>query len=692
MKKIISFFVFGLTLAIPFTSALAAVFPSDSYYSNQWYLEKIGANIAWDKITATPDITIAVIDSGVAIKHPDLKKNIWKNTKEIPGNGIDDDHNGFIDDVSGWDFVTNTADPNPKTSIDATPTALSHGTIVSGIIGAVGDNSYGITGVTWNVKIMPLRALNEKGEGRVSDVIKAIDYAIKNKADIINLSFTGFSYSESLREALMRAYNAGVLVTAAAGNDETVTSDGYSTDKTPIYPACYQGNNGEKLVIGVAATDQIDEKAPFSSHGHQCIDLTAPGVGFFGTMARGFGFDNEKYRGYFDGYWSGTSMATPLVSGALALIKEANPNLSHDDIIKILLRSTDNIDKANPNYIGQLGVGRLNVGTAVNWAFDKLNDFTGQIIISPYYSGNNVNRFESHLNKIKLTQANGTTSMADFNVSSIKTNSDISVAGVDLAGDGNDAIAVGSPKGEAPSVSIFSRYGKLKKKFSVFTKKYLGGVSVSNIDINGDGKSEIMVAPLGGYQPLIQIYDASGKLKKEFLAYDKTFTKGISVAAGDVDGDGKVEIVAAPGIGGGPHIKVFDTNGKLESQFMAYDKNFRGGVKIAVGNVDGRVNGSRAEIITAPQSALKPQVNVFDSFGNLKKTFLAYDNKFTNGLSLAVGDLNNDGSVEIITGVSAGGAPHVRVFKGDGEMLQSFYAYPETFSSGVNVGYVSFVN
>jgi len=692
MKKIISFFVFAFIFIIPLTSVSAAVFPNDRYYTNQWYLGRIGINQAWEKINAAPNITVAIIDSGVQIKHPDLKSNIWRNTNEIPGNGIDDDHNGFIDDINGWDFINNNADPNPKMSIDATYMGLAHGTMVAGIVGASGNNSYGIAGLAWSVKLMPLRALDESGAGRVSNVIKAIDYAIKNGADVINLSFTGFAYSGSLREALIRAYNAGVLVVAAAGNDETNLSNGYNTDQTAIYPACYEGNNGEKLVIGVAATDGIDQKAPFSSHGHRCIDISAPGVGFFGATPRGFGFDNDMYNGYFDGYWSGTSMATPLVSGALALIKESNPNLSHDDMIRVLLRSTDSIDKINPNYAGELGSGRLNISAAINWSLDKLNDSTGRIIISPYYNGNSINRFESHINKIKISQADGVDTGTEFSLNNTKTVYAANIAGADIDGDGNGEIITGSGKGEAPTVSIFDRNGKLKKKFSVFNKKYTGGVNVAGIDINNDGKSEIIISPSSTYQPLVQIYDAAGTLKKEFLAYDKSFTKGLNVAAGDVDGDGQSEIVVAPNAGGGPHIKIFNTNGKLESQFMAYSGNWRGGVKLAVGNVDGRVDGGHAEIIVAPQTNLEPMVKVFDNFGNLKKSFLAYDKKFKNGLSLSAGDLNNDGSVEIITGVSAGGAPHVRVFKGNGEMLQSFYAYPEAFSSGINVGYVSFVN
>ena len=178
MKKLVtSFFILFLVFAEP---VLAAIMPNDPYYKNQWYLAKIRADSAWEKITESPDMVIAVIDSGIDINHPDLKDNIWHNNKEIAGNGKDDDKNGFIDDTNGWDFITNTPDPSPKFSAGWTEAGVSHGTMVAGIIAARGNNGIGVAGVTWRTKIMPLRVLNDKGDGKISDVIRAIDYAVKN--------------------------------------------------------------------------------------------------------------------------------------------------------------------------------------------------------------------------------------------------------------------------------------------------------------------------------------------------------------------------------------------------------------------------------------------------------------------------------------------------------------------------------
>ena len=392
MKKLLaSFFVFFLFLAAP---AQAVFAPNDQYYGNQWYLAKIKADSAWEKITDSPDVVIAVIDSGIQVSHPDLADNIWRNKQEIPNNNIDDDHNGFIDDYNGWDFVNNVPDPSPKFSSGWTEAGVSHGTMMAGIIAARGNNQLGVAGVTWQAQIMPLKVLNDKGEGRISDVVRAIDYAANNGADIINLSFVSFNYSDALQEAIRRAHKAGVIIVAAAGNEQSA-GEGYDIDKTPIYPACYDGSFSENMVIGVAATDALDQKAKFSSYGSRCVDLAAPGISFFNAVS--IGSNPEAPNKAYDGYWSGTSMATPLVSATLALIAQANPELSQREIVNILFASTDNISRLNPDYPGELGNGRLNVNRAVELAKEQLYSRLGRLIIIPSKSGK----------AVKLTAANG---------------------------------------------------------------------------------------------------------------------------------------------------------------------------------------------------------------------------------------------------------------------------------------------
>lgn len=495
MKKLItSFFILSLFFTTP---VLAKITPDDPYYGNQWYLSKIKADSAWDTISASPDIVVAVIDSGIDINHPDLKDNIWTNAKEIAGNGKDDDRNGFIDDVHGWDFVNNVPDPSPKFAPGWTEAGVDHGTMVAGIIAAVGNNNQGVAGVTWGVQIMALKALDDKGEGKVSDVVRAIDYAINNGADIINLSFVSFNYSEALQEAIQRAHDAGILIVAAAGNDQA-SGDGYNIDKTPIYPACYDGDLGQNMVIGVAATDALDQKARFSSYGTHCVDITAPGISFFNTVTPG-SEPNDPNKLY-DGYWSGTSMAAPLVTGALALIKQVNPELSQREVVNILFASTDNIDRLNPDYPGELGNGRLNVARAVEMAKEELYSHIGRLVVFP----------DSGQEATKIVASNGDL----VNNLPAKFPAGRSLAIGDVNGDGQPELIFGAPAGSDPNISIYNSAGKLLKKILVFPKNFRGGVNVAVADINNDNFSEIIAVPATGGSGQARIFDWSGHLLK----------------------------------------------------------------------------------------------------------------------------------------------------------------------------------
>lgn len=683
LKKIsLYFFIFFWVFNGIILPVKAQTTPNDPYFQSQWYLGKIKANYAWDKLHDGQDMIVAVIDSGIQIDHPDLRSNIWSNTAEIPDNGIDDDSNGFIDDYHGWDFVENSPDPSPRFGDDASETGLSHGTTVSGIIGAIGNNGRGVSGVAWKIKIMPLRTLDDKGEGRVGDVIRAVDYATANGADIINLSFVGFNYSEALQESLERAYKAGVIIVAAAGNDQG--RGAYNTDQTPLYPACYSGSDGENIVIGVSATDAFDQKAVFSSYGSRCVDISAPGSSFFNLSAYSLTFADGHYDRYYDGFWSGTSMATPLVSGALALIKQINPELNSREIVDVLLRSADNIDNLNPSYLGQLGSGRLNLFNALTWAQEKLYVHSGRLLLHP-------NKGANPLARLKITNLDGSV-VKEFWPYGQNFKGGISITSSDINGDGKEEIITAPLSGATPEVRIFDENGNLKNKFLAFDASFRGGVNIVAGDFDGNGHDEIAVAPNSLSAPEIRIFDGKGKLKIKFLAYDKSFRGGVNLAAGDLNGDSRDEIVSGPGISGGPHIRVFNNSGKILSQFFAYSKNTNYGVKVAVANIYGRQNKNRPVIISAPASGNSSQIGIFDIKGNSKGRFSAYGQNFKGGVNLTAGDLNNDGLAEIITGAGPGGSPHVRIFKANGDLIDSYYAYKEVFDGGVSVGSIQVNN
>ena len=297
----------------------ALAVPNDPRFPSQWGLANVAypqypgvdihATNAWDIATSAGELIVAVIDSGADLNHPDLVDNLWTNPEEIPDNGIDDDGNGFVDDVHGVDFINGTgsvADPN------------GHGTHCCGIIGARGDNGVGVCGVCWRVRLMPLRFLDSKGYGTTADAVDAIEYAIAHGASVINASWGGEPDEDDalLKEAIERASDAGVLFVCAAGNDSM------DIDETPSLPASFDCPN-IVTVINLSYTGRL---GLHSNWGAVSAHIAAPGAGVLST------YRNGDYATL-----SGTSMACPHVAGAAALIRSLHPDLSPADVKALLL-------------------------------------------------------------------------------------------------------------------------------------------------------------------------------------------------------------------------------------------------------------------------------------------------------------------------------------------------------------------
>ena len=330
----------------------AIAVPNDPDFGLLWGLDNSGqtggipdadidAPEAWNIRKATDNKTvITVLDTGVDYTHPDLAPNMWKNPKEIAGNYIDDDGNGWVDDVYGADFYWYDADPMDDYL------GIYHGTHVSGTIGAQGNNGVGVTGVAWNTKIMALKFLDPYGYGYTSDAIAAMDYAAKikvinNYRMIINNSWGGDSYSQALYNEIDYLRGLGILFTAAAGNDNR------NTDPSPVYPAGYNLPN----VISVGASDAWDNRAYFSNYGCNSVEVYAPGVDIYSTMA---------YGGYQ--YLSGTSMATSHVSAMLGLVWSQNPTAGWRKIKSAVLNSVDQVPTLSQQGVSQ---GRANLFKAL---------------------------------------------------------------------------------------------------------------------------------------------------------------------------------------------------------------------------------------------------------------------------------------------------------------------------------------
>jgi hypothetical protein len=324
----------------------AIAMPDDPRFDELWGMNNTGqtggtadvdidAPEAWETSTGSQDVVVAVIDTGVDYTHPDLAANMWVNDGEIAGNGIDDDGNGFIDDVYGYDFANDDGDPMDD---------YGHGTHCSGTIGAVGNNGIGVAGVCWNVRIMALKFLDANGDGYDSDAIEAIDYAIQMGASLTSNSWGGTGYSQALYEAISRARSAGQLFVAAAGND-TVDND----DATyASYPAAYELDN----IVSVAAVDSNNDLSWFSNYGATSVDLAAPGEDILSTVPDG-GYDS----------YDGTSMACPHVAGAAALLLSVRPDASYSELKSYLMDSVEPNDALDGLMVSG---GTLNLANALS--------------------------------------------------------------------------------------------------------------------------------------------------------------------------------------------------------------------------------------------------------------------------------------------------------------------------------------
>jgi subtilisin family serine protease len=321
--------------------------PNDPRFSGQWGLRNPGtgggvvdadidAPAAWSKTRGTSAAVVAVVDSGNDVGHADLESNIWVNPDERPRNRADDDRNGFVDDVRGWDFHNGDGTLYHGFAED------DHGTHVAGIIAARGNNGVGIAGVGWRVKVMPLKFIGPGGGGYVSDAARAIDYAVKNGADIVNVS-SGCDdcFSRTLLGAIRRADRAGILILTTAGNS------GGNNNSLRHYPCRYDSRN----VLCVAATNRRDALAGFSNYGSATVDLGAPGVDVPGTVPRG---------GY--ARYTGTSQAAPHVAGVAALVETKYPGLDAAGIRARIMRS---VDKKSSLAGRTVSGGRLNASKAL---------------------------------------------------------------------------------------------------------------------------------------------------------------------------------------------------------------------------------------------------------------------------------------------------------------------------------------
>ncbi len=350
-------------------NALEAIVRVESRYLDQWWLERINAPGAWALTQGSPEVVVAVIDSGIDYTHPELVGAIWTNPGEIPDNGLDDDHNGYIDDLHGWDFVdydNDSFEGSPRRS-DLEP----HGTAVAALIAATAADGKGTTGVAPAVKLMDLRVLDRQGEGRWADAFKAIEYAIANGAAIVNMSFSSPYrpkeaeewFNRQLEPLLKRAVERGLILVASAGNEAQAVG----------WPA------RSPQVIAVSATTKENEAAAYSNFGPE-VEFAAPGGSLSweqlkAALAQARSLEDvlpvvgdlliTPWPGEYYGWFAGTSASAPLVSGVIALLRSLDPRLSPDqarEVLKAMAR-----DLGEPGRDDRFGFGLIDAAAAVKY-------------------------------------------------------------------------------------------------------------------------------------------------------------------------------------------------------------------------------------------------------------------------------------------------------------------------------------
>lgn len=638
-KSIFGALLVSLIAVLP--ASAASVISIDDPLRDQWAYERVKIEHAWNLATGSRDVVVAVIDNGFDRTHKDLADNVWQNVDEIPGNNRDDDNNGYIDDVWGWSFVPRfEGDPigsnNPHPQVRGLSQEIidsftaHHGTAVAGLIGAVGGDGLGMSGIAPRVSLMNLQLVDESGSGTFERLADAIRYAVDNGAHVINMSIVGET-KEDVREAVLYAYDHGVVLIAAAGNNYQ------NLNENPTYPVCADTGEQVQKVLGVSAIDIDRQISAFSNIGSACIDITAPGSDMTSTAvyAPAYGFADQYLSG-----WSGTSFGAPLVSGVAALIKSIRPMWSPDAVYQTLLSTISHTPGQDEfSYANLFGRGLLRADRAVRYALGRR---AGSIVHFSHDSGASsmqsmqdeqdeenpsaavlagTDDVISYVNNnvgehATLLRENGTATLTRYNdawnpVYAFQFPAEGPLAFTVLAEDEprfvitpqyasdvlfwiytGDGILLHERKIDTPhtgasvdhllgrgfvsmssdgatgTVRVFTDiYGEPDTSFDILD---VSGISdVAAVDLDDDGVDEFVIGGARDESPVVYYYESTGKQLRKFFVYG-AYTGGFSLQALDYDEDKKDDILITPRSSDQP-VRVWSGRGKklLETYYTS---------------------------------------------------------------------------------------------------------------------------
>lgn len=620
--------LFGLFLF--FGQTAFAFQPNDpEYYRQAPMWKQINAESAWDTATGTADVVVAIIDTGMDTGHPDLKDNIWINQKEIPANGVDDDNNGFIDDINGWNFVEGNNDVVSPVAQWADDTgAISHGTVIAGLLGAKGNNGVAGTGLNWQVKLMPLRAIDSSGSGSYANIVAAVNYAVDNGANIITMSVVGTIAEDSFKQALYRAYNHGVLVVAVAGNNQRENRGDLGLD--PVYPICFDKGDVDNWILGVTSVDGTDHLSDFADYG-QCVDVVAPGDNIYSTERY---MPGKRELESFGGPWQGTSFAGPLVAGAAALVKSAHPDLTNKDLIKIILSSADEIDSFNPNFIGLLGYGRLDVDKA-------LLDATGLTATqarlgSIYYFKN------SRLSRYDISE--GANVFLDDLGGKI-----VGVDSADINSDGKKEVVVLVSTAFGFKARVLSERGDVLADFNLTGVERYGAIKF----VPAEGGWQVVASAGGKNSTIFKWFDLTGASVKKIIL-------PLPVLAWAVDETGG--LVAGRKIAAGVAVAQYDALGVKKSEWLG--RKITGIDDLALARITDSQNEQVALVARQGNSAFLYVLDLASMSFTRSPLYSGAEKR-----KIFLTDQNRDGLSDVLIYGSKGGQRDI--FSGRGEVLQT---------------------